>query len=79
MENRLGLTTVFISADNESQLQVKLFELSMEIAKTADVIAIYPRGSKVYAWVRVESKYVELAAGQPKKKPTKKKKITKVS
>jgi hypothetical protein len=75
MENRLGLTTIFISADNESQLQAKIFELSLETAKAANVIAIYPKGSKVYAWLKVESKYVELAASTP----TKVKKKTKAS
>lgn len=80
MENRLGLTTVFLKADTEEQLQAKLFDLTLETAKTADIITIYPRGSKVVAWVRVESKLVELAATQPKKKTTKKKtKKTKAS
>ena len=78
MENRLGLTTVFLSADNESEMQVKLFQLSMETAKAVNVKAIYPRGSKIICWVQVESKYVELAAKSTKKKKTKKK-VTKAS
>jgi hypothetical protein len=77
MENRLGLTTVFLSADNEHKLQLMLFDLNLETAKTADVITIYPKGSKVIAWVRVESKHVELAAGKLAKKKTRKKKVTK--
>ncbi len=82
MENRIGLSTVFLSADNETKLQAKIFELSLETAKTADIISIYPRGSKVYAWVRIESKHVELAANEPKKSTKKKKtkkKVTKAS
>jgi len=80
MENRLGLTTVFLSADNEHQLQLKIYELSIETAKAVEVIAIYPKGSKVICWVRVESKYVQLAAATKpvkKKTKTKKKKVTK--
>jgi hypothetical protein len=77
MENRLGLTTVFLSADNEHKLQLAIYELSIETAKAVEVVAIYPKGSKVICWVRVESKYVELAAGKPAKKKTRKKKVTK--
>lgn len=74
MENRRALNVVFISAENEDKLQTKLFDLSLETAKTPDVITIYPKGSKVYAWVKIESKYLEVKASKPEEKIKKKKK-----
>ena len=76
LENRLGLIIVHLKADNESQLQTKLFELGLETAKVPDVLAIYPKGSSIVAWVRVEKKYIELSGKEVKKaakKKTKKK------
>ena len=70
--NRRNLTLVYVKADNEAQLEAKLFELSLETLKTPDVLSIYPRGSSVYAWVRVESKHVQVTSTPVKKKAKKK-------
>ena len=75
MDNRRDLVTVFMTAENETKLQAKLFELTLETAKANDIITIYPKGSNVIAWVRVEKKYIELGAGkteEPTTKPVKK-------
>jgi len=77
MDNRRDLVTVFMTAENETKLQAKLFELTLETAKANDIITIYPKGSNVIAWVRVEKKYIELGAGKteeprPKAEPVKK-------
>jgi len=80
MDNRRDLVTVFLKAENEQQLQAKLFELSLETTKANDIITIYPKGSSVVAWVRVDKKYIELASSAPKKEEVKsqvKKKKTK--
>lgn len=79
MENRRALAVVSVKADTEEQLQAKLFELSLETAKAPDVITIYPRGSKVVAWVKVETKHIEVTTSASKKKVTKKKAKKKVS
>jgi len=77
--NRRGLVTVFISADTETQLQAKLFDLTLDTDKEPLVVAIYPRGSKVIAWVKIEAKHVELAVSSQTNKKKTKKKVTKVS
>lgn len=64
---------VFLTADNETKLQAKFLELVIETQKAVEVIAIYPRGSKVVAWVRVESRHVSMGS-TPEKKISKKKK-----
>lgn len=72
MDNRRDLVTVFLKAENETKLQAKLFDLSLETAKVNDIISIYPKGSSVIAWVRVEKKYVEVSGKSPSDKVTKK-------
>lgn len=74
MENRRDLRTVYVKAETEDKLQAKLFELELLTAKQAQVVSIYPRGSYVIAWVKVESKYLEYSDKEEEpKKATKKK------
>lgn len=79
METRRNLVHVFIKAESEDKLQARLLEIELETQKTPDVTCIYPRGSFVYAWIRIESKHIEYKT-VPKetvKKKTKKKVIKK--
>ena len=66
-DNRRNLVVVSIKAENENDLQAKLFDLSLETAKMPDIITIYPKGSYLYAWVRVERNLVELTSAPEKK------------
>lgn len=75
--NRNDLVPVFIKADTEDQLQAKLFDISLDMAKDLQVISIYTRGSKVVAWLKVDRKLVEVTSIPKKEKVSKKKKAKK--
>jgi len=80
--NRRDLIATFISANNEFELQKKLFELGIKTDKMPHIINIYVRASKVIAWVFVETKHLtSVIDGQDitdnKKSATIKKKKTK--
>jgi hypothetical protein len=82
MSETSRLLPTYIEATTEAKLQEKLTELKLATGKMPNIISIYPRGSKVYAWVHVDMKYLRSAPTEDEqvlKKKTKKKRTKKAS
>lgn len=76
--NRRSIAIVHLKADNENEMQAKLFDLSLETSKAPDLVTIYRQGSKVIAWLKVETRHLSLSSETEKKvikKKVNKKKI----
>lgn len=70
----VNLTTKHIVANDESELEAKLQLLKEATNKMPHIINIYPKGSRVIAWVFVESTKVSAVPKPVKKKKVRKKK-----
>jgi hypothetical protein len=73
MDNRRNLITIHVEAETEAKLEAKLYQIGLEIDKLPNVLSIYPKGSKVVAWLQIEKRHVELKAEPIKKTKAKKK------
>lgn len=73
MINNNGLLPKHIKADNEHKLEEILFNIALETKKDVHVITIYPKGSSVVAWIKLETKHLAMAPKEPVKKKAAKK------
>lgn len=84
-----NLTPKYVTASTESELEDKLYALGEVTGKMPHLITIYPRGSKIIAWVMLDKREVstvpqqeahkEISKKTTKKKTTKKKVTKKVN
>lgn len=72
-----ALTPVHLRAENENELQKKIYELKSVTNKMPNVITIYPRGSYIYAWLFLDERQLGLMPTSEKLAPTKEKIIIK--
>lgn len=64
-----ALTPVHLRADNEYELQKKIYELKSHTQKMPNIITIYPRGSYVYAWLFLDERQLGAVPTEEKIQP----------